>query len=713
VVESYDKSKEEDESTAGSGDEEILRVARERFALAEEAWRLVYAEGLDDLKFLSGDQWLQSDKDARTQDGRPCLTVNRLPQYTRQVVNDQKQNKQAIKVSPVDDKADIETADILQGLIRHIEESSNADLAYGRAYEGAVENSFGFFRIRTDYVSASSFDIEAIIDRIPDPFLVKFDPFFKQPDGSDANWAFVECIYSKDDYKKEFGESEVATSDDWGGLVSKYHGWLTDKSVRVCEYYCKEFEKVELAKLSNGQTIEKKDFVEGVPGEDGQPITILAEKSANIPVIHHYKINGHEILERTIFPGQFIPVIPVLGKEIIVEGRRMFESVIRHAKDTQRVLNYFVTCETELIALAPKAPFIVAEGSIPKEYEQMWKTANSKAHPFLLYKPTDLKGNPVPPPTRNVYEPPVQAITNARMQASEDLKSTTGIYDAALGARSNENSGVAIQRRSAQAQTSNFHFVDNLSHSIRHCGRILVDIIPQIYDTARASRIIGEEGEQKIVVLNELFQERGESKIYNLGVGKYDVSIDSGPSFATKRQEAVASMLELTRAYPNMVQIMGDLMLKNMDVPGSQEMAERFKKTLPPGIAEDDQQKQLPPEAQAEMAQMSQMIEALSQKLTAANEQIKLKAVETESKERIETMKIERDYKLELLKLHGQAANQMMLKELESIDRQQAALNMYVPIEEELNGGVAPDQAMPPIEQPTGGPSPGEPSMGV
>lgn len=709
AVDKSNETQEKDESK-DSSDEEILRIAKERFFLAEEAWKPIFDDALDDLKFLSGDQWADQDKQSRKTDGRPFLTVNRLPQYTRQIVNDQRQNKQSIKVSPVDDKADIETAKTIQGVIRHIEQASNAESAYGRAFECAVENSFGFFRIRSDYSSAESFDLQLLVDLIPDPFLVKFDPYFRKADGSDANWAFLESIYSHTDYCEEFGESALGKEADWKSVSNNFaSGWITEKSARVCEYYCKEYEKKTLVKLSTGEVIDKKDFTEGIINpQDGQPIVIAAEKSVNEPIIYHYKINAMEILEKSIFPGKFIPIVPVLGKELLVNGKRIFESVIRHAKDPQRMLNYWVTCETEAIALAPKAPFIVAEGQIPPEYKEMWRTANSKNHAYLVYKPTDVKGNLVGAPQRNSYEPPVQAITNARMQSTEDIKATTGMYDAAMGARSNEKSGVAIERRSAQAQTSNFHFVDNLSMSIRHGGRIILGAIPEIYDAARTVRTIGEEGQEEVIAINQLFQHQGEEKIFRFDVGEYDVSIDTGPSYATKRQEAVATMLDLTRAYPQMIPICGDLLVKAMDIPGASEISERLKKMLPPGLSEDKNQKPIPPEAQAQMQQMGQTIQALTAQLGQAQEMLKTKSIEIESKERIEYAKLENNLVLKQIEQQGQAGLLAFKSELQDINARLELLRVHDPIETDFNGAGLPQAVMPQEQQqPAGGLSPG------
>lgn len=698
----YDESPKEDAKE--NSDEEILRIARERFDLSEEAESEIRIQAIDDLEFLSGNQWPEKIKNQRDQEDRPCLTINRMPQFVRQITNDQRQNRPSIKVNPVDDKADVETAKVYQGLIRHIENNSNADVAYDTAFAGAVSHGFGYFRVRTDYVSPTSFEQEILISQIKDSFRARLDPFHKSPDGSDSNWGFIDEDIAKDDFISQYPDSELAQSTEWESLGSQTEGWVSAHGVRVAEYFYKEFKKVTIVQLNTGESFQKDELPNPLP----EGIEIVNERQSVIPVIKWCKLNGLEILEKTDWPGQWIPIIPVYGNELIVNGKRILEGVIRHAKDPQRMYNFWATSETETIALAPKAPFIIAEGQIPDEYKSHWETANTRTHAYLPYRQISLDGHPAPPPQRNAYEPPVQAITNARLQSSEDIKATTGMYDASLGNRSNESSGIAIQRRNLQAQTSNFHFVDNLTRSLRHAGRIIVDLIPKIYDTPRAQRIIGEEGEQEIIAINQIFEKKGEKVIYDLGAGKYDVTVETGPSFATKRQEALASMLDLTKAYPQVAQVAGDLMVKNMDWPGAQEIAERLKKTLAPGLADDDKEKKpIPPEAQAQMQQMNQMIEQLTGQLTAVSEEMKNKKLELESRERIETMKIERDYKLELLKLQGQAANEMMFQEFADIDRRQAMLHMNEPIDQEFNGQM-PDQQMPDQQQqPTGGFPPG------
>ncbi len=707
----------EDKNTDQSNSyQDIIATAKERFQFAVECEYENRKKALDDLKFRAGEQWPDEIKRERTNDGRPCLVINRIPQFIRQVTNDQRQNRPSIRVSPVDDNADIETAKAFQGLIRHIEYNSNADVAYDTAFEGSVTKSFGYFRIVTDYVSPMSFEQEILIKRIRNAFSVYLDPNSKEPDGSDANWGFIFEDIPKDDYKAEYKKSKFTSMNDWRSIGDN-GGWISENSCRVAEYFYKEFKTVVIVQLSNGQVIEKSKLSgELLPG-----IEIVGERETTIPVIKWCKINGDEVLSSTDWPGRWIPIIPVIGDELDIDGERITEGLVRHAKDSQRMYNYWKSTETETIALAPKAPYLVAEGQIPKQYEGQWKSANRKNHAYLTYSQTDLKGQQAPPPQRNIYEPPVQAITNAALHAADDLKSTTGIYDSALGARSNENSGVAIQRRNLQSQTSNFHHIDNLTRSLRHAGRILVDLIPKVYDTERAIRILGEDNEQEIIYINRLFEKDGKQQKIDFSVGKYDVTVETGPSYATKRQEALASMLDLTKAYPQVAEVAGDLMVKNMDWPGAQEIAERIKKAK--GIVDDKDKAPIPPEVQAQMAQMNQMIEMLTAKLNEQNELVNTKKMELESRERIEFAKLDTQVTLKDLEIKANSMDLTYRAELDNIkmmiDKRLSLLDMNQPINNDFEdfekGESIPDQDVIPSEQqqPTGGMSPGMSTGGL
>lgn len=619
---------------------DLIQLARQRFQLASEAESEIRLNALDDLKFRSGDQWPDIIRQARASKNRPCLTINRLPQFIRQITNDQRQNRPAIKVSPVDDKGDVDVAKVFQGLIRHIEYDSNADGAYDTAFEGAVTKGFGFFRVVTEYADPMSFELVAKIKRIRDSFSVYLDPFSQEPDGSDAEWGFIVEDLSREAFERDYPNSQLSNMQDWLSVGNHAPGWIMKDSCRVAEYFYKEYEDTELVMLPDG-SVEK--YSPEIPEE-----YIIEKRKTKIPVVKWCKINGIEVLEKSVWPGLWIPIIPVYGDELYIEGKRILEGVVRHAKDPQRMYNYWKSAATETIALAPKAPFIGVAGQF-EGFEKQWKTANTETHAYLEYNPKTIAGQAAPPPMRQVYEPPIQAITQELLQSSEDIKNTTGIYDASLGNRSNETSGIAIQRRNIQAQTSNFHFIDNLSRSMRHLGRILVDLIPKIYDTPRTVRIIGEDGEQEVIAINQIFEKAGKKKAYYLNEGKYDVTVSTGPSYASKRQESVDAMLQLTQSYPKVAEVAGDLMVKNMDWPGAQEIAERLKKTMPPELVSDEEQ-EIPQAAIAQMQQMSVMIEQLSQQLNAAQDAIQTKAVEIESKERIEKLKLEMQYELQRMK---------------------------------------------------------------
>lgn len=687
--------------------EEILQVARDRFKLAEEYESDGRTDEIDDQKFMIGDQWPLEVKNGRLQDQRPCLTINRIPQFVRQITNDQRQNRPSIKINPVDDKADIETAKIFQGMVRHIEYNSHADVAVDTAFDWAASSGLGYFRIITEYADSMSFQQEIKIEPIKDRFSVYMDPYYQKPDGSDANWGFVFEEMSRDEFKAKYPKANATSMSDWESLGDLAHTWLKKDSVRVAEYYYKEYEEVEIVLMSD-KTVLRRDHV---PKQLPDGVREVSSRISNIPKIKWCKINGLEILEETDVPGEWIPIIPVIGEERIVEGKRVISGIVRHAKDPQRMYNYWKSSQTETIALAPKAPYIGMEGQF-EGYEDQWKSANIKNHAFLQYKGKSLNGIPAPPPQRQVYEPPVQAITAAAAEAADDLKSTTGIYDASLGNKSNEQSGIAIQRRSQQSQSSNFHFIDNLSRSLRHAGRILVAWIPKVYDTPQTVRIISDDGTVDMVQVNQIFQEGSEQKAHMLEAGKYDVTVDTGPSFATKRQEAVASMLDLSRAAPQLMQIAGDLMVRNMDWPGAQEIADRIKKTLPPNIVEDDKNKQqqpLPPQVQQQMQQMSQMVQALSKELDENSELIRTKTLELQSHERIAALESETRLKLELIKQHAKDAQIAFQEEMGEIQHLRSTLTA----QQNVNNGAGEqpqgEPAVSPQPSPTGGSSPGQP----
>ena len=661
-----------DEKDSSASHESIIARAKERFQAAEDYWYEIYKNAEDDLKFRAGQQWPEELKKRRDKRNQPSLVINKTNQAVRQVTNDQRQNRPSIKVSPVDDNADIETAKIRQGLIRHIEYASGADAAYDTGFEQAATGGIGFWRITTDYCNPLSFDQDIIIKRVPSFKTIYLDPAFQEPDGADAAYGFVETKISKSKFSADYPDAELSKEKDWSLFSETNEGWVEKDQVRVVEYYEKTFEEKEIYLISDGTTLLQEELDEILQSLGSLPpgISIVQKKKASVPKMNWYKLYGLDVLEETEIPGEFVPLIPILGDEYYIDGKRVLEGIVRQAKDPQRMYNYWSSSETETIALAPKAPWIVAEGQI-EGHEAEWETSNVVGQSVLQYKMTDLNGQPAPPPQRVFGEANVQAITQARMLASDDLKATTGIYDAALGAKSNETSGIAIQRRNAQAQTANFHLIDNLTRSIRHTGRIINTWIPVYYDGPRVARIVGEEGDDEVVRLNEEFKYKGQMTTFSMDVGKYDVAVETGPSFATKRQEAAAAMLDLTKAYPNLFPIIGDLMVKSLDIPNAHEMAERLKRIAPPGVIENKEQKPLPPEVQAQMQQMQQMNEQLTQALNKSQDDLDQKTREIESKERIEFAKMQVDLQKALAQIEQKDSALLFQTQVGQIQSQQ------------------------------------------
>lgn len=604
------------------GDKLLISTARKRFIAASEAESDIRKNALEDLKFFAGEQWPEGIKRQREMDGRPCLTINQLPQFTRQITNDQRQNRPSIQVNAVNSEADEETADIEQGIIRHIEYDSDADAAYDTAFQSAVIGGYGYFRINTAYADPMSFEQDIKILRIPNPFTVYIDPDAKETDRSDANYCFVIETMSKDAYKEAYKDSEMSAMEDWTSIGD---GWSDKDTCRVAEYYYRESITKTIVQLSDGSTMAK-DLFE----KEKFPKAVVKERDTQIFAVKWVKMNGCEVLERTEWPGKWIPIIPVFGEELDIDGKRVLKGLVRDAREPQQQYNFMASASTEAIALAPKAPYVILEGQL-EGHEQEWQMANVKNYAYLSYKGTTINGQPAPPPQRNVAGVNIQATTEAMMQASNDLKSVTGIQNAALGAPGNETSGSGIKARQAVSQGSNFNFIDNLSRALRHAGRIIIELIPYVYDTPRVLRIIGEDGAQSTVAINtqpnpqapEGDPAKNLSQIYDMAVGKYDVTISTGPSYQTKRQEAVASQLQLAKVFPELMKVAPDLVVANMDIPQAQEISERLKKMLPPQLQDQQGQTQDPEQLQQMLDQMHQQNQILTAHLDSATDNIK------------------------------------------------------------------------------------------
>ena len=643
---------------------EFLELAKKRFKVAQEGWQELHRLALHDLKFSMGEQW--EEQDLRDRAGRPCLVINKMPQFVRQVTNEQRQNRPGIKISPVDSKSDPDTAEVIQGIIRHVEVSSGANTAYDTAFEHCARMGFGFWRIRTDYVNETSFDQKIVIDRILNPFTVFTDPSCQKPDFSDMKYAFVTEELLHEEFKEAYPGKDLSGLQDHGSIADSMKDWAGEGTVRVAEYYYTKEEKdtlvlasAVLPEVGPKKMLVPRSKLPELPGE--QEWKIEKEREIIRKKIMWAKINGKEVLEETEWPIQWIPLVPCLGDEMFLDGKRDLRGMIRDAIDPQRMNNYWASKETETIALAPQAPYIGARGQF-KGQERKWMEANTKPQAFLEYEPMTHGGKPLGPPQRSSFEPAIQAISMARQQASIDMESVVGLHGPSMGRRDRADSGKAIQALQREGDTGTFHYVDNLSRSKRHTGIIVLELIPHIYDVDRIERIIGaDDTEQRVQIINDkekpaLVREEQDDgtikKIFNVGVGLYDVVVETGPSYATKRQESIAGLLELTKHYPQLMEFAGDLLVGNMDAPFSKELAERLKKTLRPGLIDEEGQDPIPPQAQAKMQELEQLAEQLQAEVQELRQVVDTKKVETDSKERIERMKLEVKETLTAMELH-------------------------------------------------------------
>lgn len=649
---------------ASKDNKPLLSLAHKRFKMIQDAENDIRNKGLLADKFRVGEQWPDNVQQNRALASRPCLTFNRMPQFIRQVTNDMRMNRPQVHISPTNED-NVETANVLEGLIRHIQVASNADVAFDTAADSQVGKGWGYFRLITKYCDEKSFDQDIEIKRIKNAFSVYFDPSCIEPDYSDAKYCFVIEDVPREEFKSQYPESAMGDLT-FSSIGDNPPEWSTNDFVRVAEYFTVEETDDTLCMMVDGSTMLKSEMAEGGYDTAKEQGFIKNERETKTRKVMWRKITGIEVLEEQEWPGKYIPIIPVLGEDIDVDGKRHLTGMVYNAMDSQRQYNYMRTAQTEAIALAPKAPFVAAVGQI-EGYEPIWQTANINTYSVLPYNPITVDGQSVPPPQRNQAEPPVQAMIQASSEASEDMKATTGIYSAGLGKREGDASGVAIRSLQKEGDVSNFHFIDNLSRAIRFLGVQLVDLIPKIYDAPRVIRIIGEDQTSKVVKVNQPSGEKGPNgidKIYDLTTGKYDVVVEVGPSFTTKRQESVASMTDMARAYPPLMQVAGDIMVKNMDWPDAQQVAERLKMGLPPEIQKQiasEDKTPLPPQVAMQMQQSQQMIEQLSQTVHVLQDQLDSKESDNASKERIAAQNNETQIAIAAMKAET-AANHAVLE---------------------------------------------------
>jgi len=624
-----------------TGDEPLIQEAQEFLNLCTTADTMNRSEAIEDLKFSAGEQWPVEIQNSRTLESRPCLTINKVDAYCRQIVNNIRQQRPRIKVHGVNNEADAKMAEVWQGICRHIEVNSDADQAYDTAVDHAVRMGWGYLRITTDYIREDSFDQEIYIKPIHNPFTVYFDPNSTSPDGADAERALITEVIDKKVFAEMYPDADQGVGFTQRGSGDSNAEWVNKEDIRIAEYFYTVRKDTELIVLANGETGYIEDY-------DGDPEYIIKRRKTVKKEIRWAKLTGMQVLEEGVWPGRFIPIIPVYGHRIVIENKHKKFGIVRQARDPQRMFNFWTTALTESIALAPKPKWLLAEGQ-DEGHENEWAQANIKSAPVLRYKQKDIEGVPAPVPSRIQPEAPPAGIMAAMDNINADLQAVIGIFDPSQLPQGNI-SGKALNGQQQQVDLTNYHFYDNLTRSIRHIGKIILDLGPKIYDTERVMRIIGMDGQPDMVTLNQ--QGADEEGIYktmnDTSVGEYDVVMDTGPGYNSKRQEAIEAMIPLMTADPALMQVAGDLFFRNMDFPGAEIIADRLAAANP--MSQIDEKSKIPPQVQMQLAMSKKQIEEMGQQLQ--NLQMVIK-----QRQDIESVKQDAETKRELMRQTAKAHN--------------------------------------------------------
>ena len=620
-------------------DQDRLATIRKRFSYARDAWTEIRADYNTDLKMVCGDQWKPDIKQARDNSDRPALTDNRLASEVHQITNRCRQNRPQPHINPSDDIAQQETAEILEGHLRHIQDASQADVAYDTSVEYAAAGGFGVLRVCAEYINeyngddseqakARLLEQEPRLRAVLDPTTVYFDPDFEEPDASDGNWCFVRKKFTHDQYREEFG-AEI-DPQDFEGSDNTLADWGDKEHVWVAEYW--EVTKKTLFTVGDRKVQERKVTCE--------------------------YIDGIRILKKYDWAGKWIPIIPVLAQQMIVDGKRKLISAVRNARDPQKLLNLYESGIAQMINMATKAPWTGPKGAFK---DPAWADANNTPYAYMEWEPVyGADGQLVGKPERNQFEAPIQALSAAAAQQIEAIKASFGYIDNLRP--SQPLSGIAVTRRSDAQDLTNFHFEDNLARAQWHTARVILDLDIALADTPRVWRTL--KADNRTAGKAAVTRKQGgylpgipPEQHHTIDLGVYTANVSTGPSYNTKREEERDVLLHTLQADPQLWTAFGDLLFKLM---GYQELEERAKMLLPAPIqqAMAGQKQQIPPAIQAQLAQMMQQNAMLKQGLQQVIEVLKTKQIEAAGKLQVEHVKAVKDITVEQMKAAREAAHQ-------------------------------------------------------
>ena len=607
-------------------EQDIITEALHRFETAADSWQETYDLALGDVAFIDEPegQWDETSKNNRK--NRPCLTFDKLSASVDRIVGSQFANMPSIKVRAAEE-GDENTAEVFQGLIRQIDQRGLK--AFKTAYKFAVKGGWGCFLIDHDFIDDVSLNQDIIIREIKNPFSVLIDPVVQAQPVEEARYGFVFEDIERDEFERMYPEAKSEGSQSDFESTGNFDSWVSQDYVRVADYYRIVTEETRLVQLSDGRVVDYSQ-IELITDElNLNGITLGKERRVQMRKLERYKLTALEVLEEIECVGRYIPIVPVFGKTTNVDGTFFSRGIVQKAKDAQKMYNYARSVAVEVTALTPKQPYLVTPGMI-KGHEERWRNMMTSSDPVMFFN-FDQGQKPF-------REAPAQgspALSQDAQLASADIQATTGIFEANLGQQGNETSGVAIRGRQYQGELTNYEYADQLSDAMELAGKICIDLIPKIYDTERQIRILGEDETEEVIAVNKPLQDMqtGEFILTNdLSVGHYDIKMATGPSFSTRKQETAEQLSQIIAQNPDMSQLVGDILFKNLDLVGGDEVISRLRSAgVKAGIIEPDEQEAL---ALQQQMQQQQQIEAQAAQLELSMKQAEVMNEQSETRER-------------------------------------------------------------------------------
>lgn len=615
--------------------DDIITIAKKRFIQSSDAESKNRKRFVESIKFIdTGEQWDAGVKKEREADGRPCMVINKVQLSVRQITNDARQTRPSIIARPVDSEGDPELVEILNGLIKDIENTSDAQSAYNNGIECAAKGGWGYWRILTEY---NMFEKEIRIKRIVNPCSVYDDPRAREANRSDRMWLFITDNISKDEFDQSYPNVKVEGWDTGDGESGEE--WIGDETVRIAEYYFKKKVKKTIALIATpmpDETIQTDtiELIDDIPvieyggesiieTEQGRAV-IQKIREVEVDEVWWCKIGGNDFIEKPVKQsGKHIPVVYCAGDETWVEGEPIIKSAAFHALDAARMYNWARSNSVETLSLAPKQPYIGTPNMFDG-FEKDWDEANRKPKMRLM---ANFDNGQLP--QRQQFSVRDSGALAEAMQAADDIKSCMGLHNASLGAQGNETSGRAITARQKEGDNATYHFHDNQANAIKFTGKIILDLIPYVYDTERVIRITNEDDTIAWADINKTVvdpsSKTGTSKLHDLTVARYDVVIDSGQNYLTKRLETVDMMSQFLSTAPKATPVLLPRIARALDWPDSGAISEELKQVFTP------QPEQPSPAEQIELA--GKEVELEKKKVELASEEIELE------KEKVELQK--------------------------------------------------------------------------